>query len=114
MYDATLIVGNSEPIEESILVLWLRDTGRKAAFGKALRAILATPGHEMMYDPPRGIYEDAKALPKRIPSTGDIWGGSILLNNRIDLVSMVSSFSENEISDGRCMNWLFDGNSFST
>jgi len=90
-------------IEESILVQWLRDSGRKAAFAKALRAILSTPGQEMMYDPPRGIYEDAKALSKRMPTTGDIWGGNILLNHRIELVSMVFLF-ENGCPDFRCTN----------
>ena len=79
-----------EAIDESILVQWLRDSGRKAAFAKAIRAIIATPGQEMMYDPPRGIYEDSKALPKRMPATGDIWGGNVLLTHRIDLLSMVS------------------------
>jgi len=79
-----------EAIDNSILVQWLRDSGRKAAFAKAIRAILATPGQEMMYDPPRGIYEDAKALPKQTPITGDVWGGNVLLTHRIELVSMVS------------------------
>jgi hypothetical protein len=86
------MIERDEAIDESILVQWLRDSGRKAAFAKAIRAIMATPGQEMMYDPPRGIYEDAKALPKRLPETGDIWGGNVLLTHRIDLLSMVSLF----------------------
>jgi hypothetical protein len=69
--------------------MWLRDSGRKAAYTKALRAIFATEGEEMMMDRPRGIYEDSLTIGKRTSVTGDIWGGSILLNDRIELLTMV-------------------------
>ena len=86
------MVERNKAIEGSILVEWLRDSSRKASLVKAIRAIMTTPGREMMYDLPRGIYEDARALPKRKSRTGDIWGGNVLLTHRIELLSMVSIY----------------------
>jgi nitrogen fixation protein len=80
-----------EAIDDSMLVTWLRDSGRKAAFPKAIRAIFATRGGELMLDRPKGIYQ--KDLPSTTISTGegDIWGGSILLSHRVDLLTLVQS-----------------------
>jgi len=75
-----------------ILVSWLRDSGgRKAAINKAIRAITATRGAEMMDDtPPIEIYRDGinEKDPHNTLKT-DIWGGSILLYARIEILSMV-------------------------
>lgn len=68
---------------------WLRDSGRKAAFPKAIRAILATSGGELMMDRPKGIYESTSSATVTPASGGDIWGGSILLSHRVELVTMV-------------------------
>jgi hypothetical protein len=77
-----------EALKESILVQWLRDSGGKASFPKAIRAILASPGGEIMLDFPKGIYEPTPT--KYTPTTnGDIWGGSIMLSHRIELLTMV-------------------------
>lgn len=84
-----LIVDGVEAIENSILAQWLRDSRKTASFSKALRAILATPGRELMLDTPRGIYEDSSLIKPKPSIIGDIWGGSILLSHRIELLSMV-------------------------
>src|SRR5208282_2307848 len=85
-----------ETLDECILVLWLRDSGRTAAFTKAIRAIVATTGGELMLDKPRGIYENPSNVQEARSMTEDIWDGSILLNIRIDLFTMVNDIS-NEI-----------------
>lgn len=69
---------------------WLRDSGRKAAFPKAIRSILATSGGELMMDKPRGIYDSPSSSPSPPASGGDIWDGSILLSHRTELLTMVS------------------------
>jgi hypothetical protein len=87
-----LIVAGTEAVSECILVKWLRDSGRKAAFPKAIRAIMATAGGEMMLDIPKGIYEIAPkdfAGKEAAATNGDIWGGSILLSHRIEFLTMV-------------------------
>jgi hypothetical protein len=78
-----------EALEECILVMWLRDSGRTAAFTKAIRAIIATTNGELMLDKPRGIYENPSSVKEARSTTGDIWDGSILLNLRIELFTMV-------------------------
>lgn len=87
------MVDGVEALEECILVMWLRDSGRTAAFTKAIRAILATTGGELMLDKPRGIYENLSSVKETCSRTGDIWDGSILLNIRIDLLTMVNDVS---------------------
>lgn len=83
------MVEDLEELGKCILVSWLRDSGGKAAFGKAIMAITATQGAEMMNDiPPRGIYDD-ETSDKRKRIATDIWGGSILLHARIAILSMV-------------------------
>lgn len=82
-----------EALEKSILVMWLRDSGRQAAFTKAIRAIVATTGGELMSDKPRGIYENPSNVKGACSMTGDIWDGSILLNLRIELFTMVNDVS---------------------
>lgn len=72
-----------------MLAQWLRDSGNKASFNKAIRAIFATRGGQMMLDRPKGIYESSSAIEPRFSITGDIWDGSILLSHRIELISMV-------------------------
>lgn len=84
-----LIVDGVKALDECILVQWLRDSGRKAAFSKAVRAIFATSGREMMLDTPRGIYDDSPTTEAKHSTTEDIWGGSILLSDRIEIASMV-------------------------
>jgi len=49
---------------------------------------MATRGGEMMLDRPRGIYDYGVAADESEDVT-DIWGGSILLNARIELLLMV-------------------------
>jgi len=50
------IVGNEfdglkdEELQESLLAVWLKYLGREAVFNKAVRAIMVTPGGEMMMD----------------------------------------------------------------
>jgi len=50
------IVGNEfdemkdEELQESLFAVWLKYSGREAVFNKAVRAIMATPGGEMMMD----------------------------------------------------------------
>lgn len=70
---------------------WLRDSGGKAAFPKAVRSVLATAGGQMMMDKPKGIYEGSSTARAKGLS-GDIWGGSILLSHRIEILSMVFIF----------------------
>ena len=79
----------SKVVRESILAQWLHDSSRKAAFGKAVRAILATRGEQMMLDRPKGIYENSSAVKLKSSTTEDIWDGSLLLSHRIELLSMV-------------------------
>jgi hypothetical protein len=85
-----LTIGDIEALKECIFVQWLRDSGSKASFPKAIRAILASPGGDIMLDFPKGIYEPTptKYTP---PTNGDIWGGSIMLSHRIELLTMVCS-----------------------
>jgi hypothetical protein len=77
-------------VEESLLGVWLRDSGRKAAFNKAVRTIMATPGGEMMMDKPRALYPVEEADEGNDVEVTDIWGGSMLLSARIDLLYMVA------------------------
>jgi hypothetical protein len=84
-----LIVDGVEAIDKCILVQWLCDSGRKASFSNAIRAIFATSGREMMLDTPRGIYEDSPSTKAKRFTPEDIWGGSILLSYRIEIASMV-------------------------
>jgi len=80
----------AEAIDDSILVSWLRDSGRHAAFPKAIRAICATRGGELMLDRPKGIYETPSPSSTTVlPSEEDIWGGSILLSHRIEFLTLV-------------------------
>ena len=50
------IVGNEfdrvkdEELQKSLLAVWFKYSGRKAVFNKAVRAIMVTPGGEMMMD----------------------------------------------------------------
>jgi len=39
-----------EELQESLLAVWLKYLGREAVFNKAVRAIMVTPGGEMMMD----------------------------------------------------------------
>ena len=88
--DALLIVAGLTAIERSMIYRILSDSSGKCAFPRAIRAIFATKGEEMMLDTPRGIYEQSKAQKSTDPEQ-DIWGGSILLHHRIDLLTMVFS-----------------------
>jgi hypothetical protein len=72
-------------------VKWLCDSGGKATFPKAVRSVLATADEQMMLDRPRGIYEDSSTV-KGKNLSGDIWGGSVLLSHRIEILSMVFLF----------------------
>jgi hypothetical protein len=89
--DALLTVAGLTAIERTIIYKWLSDSGGKCAFPKAIRAIFATRGAEMMLDSPRGIYEQSTTQTTTGPEGNDIWGGSILLHHRIDLLTMVFS-----------------------
>jgi hypothetical protein len=89
-------------VEESMLFKWLCDSSRKADFPKAVRSILATKGMEMMLDAPRPIYE--APLEEKETFTGDIWGGSVLLAHRIELLTMVI-FVPFLLISARCMSW---------
>ena len=83
-----------EELDCCILVSWLRDSGgRKAAFNKAIMAIMATRGAEMMDDtPPIKIYGDGISnKDAHDTATMDIWGGSIPLYARIEILSMVTT-----------------------
>jgi len=82
------MVDDLEEVDKTLLVLWLKDSGRKPAFNKVVRAIMATRGGEMMLDRPRGIYDYGVSADESEDVT-DIWGGSILLNARIELLLMV-------------------------
>jgi len=84
-----LIVDGIEAIEDSILAQWLRDSRKTASFSTAIRAIFATSGRELMLDTPRGIYENSSPIEPKPSIIKDIWGGSILLSHRIELLSMV-------------------------
>ena len=84
------MVDDVDEVDKTLLVLWLKDTGRKSAFNKAVRAIMATRGGEMMLDRPRGIYDYGVEADETQDMT-DIWGGSILLNARIELLLMVAT-----------------------
>jgi hypothetical protein len=90
-----LTVDGAERIDQCIFVSWLRDSGGNAAFLKAIRAILATTGEELMLDTPKDIYEDTtenleeEEEEEGDTKGGDIWGGSILLNHRTELLTMV-------------------------
>ena len=97
MFLGLLIVDGIKAIEECILVQWLRDSGKKASLSKPMRAIFATSGREMMLDTPRGIYDDSPTKEAKPFTTEDIWGGSILLSDRIEIASMVfiRSLTEN-------------------
>ena len=88
----TDVADDLEELDSCILVSWLRDSGgRKASFNKAIRAIMATLGGEMMDDiPPMEFYSDG--ISDKDPHDTmkmDIWGGSILLYARIEILSMV-------------------------
>ena len=72
-----------------MLYKWLRDSSGKASFARAIRAVFATRGGEMMLDVPRGIYEQSETEGNPSPAPNDIWGGKILLNHRIELLTMV-------------------------
>jgi hypothetical protein len=80
-------------LDECLLVQWLCNSRGTAKLTEAVRAIIATPGMEMMLDNPKPIYDspaeeevlDASAE-KEMP---DMWGGNIMLHHRIDLASMV-------------------------
>ena len=70
--------------------MFLRDRGQKASYQKAVRAILATPGEQMMLDRPRPIYQTEEDTENKSDSD-DIWGGSMMLSYRIEMLSMVLS-----------------------
>ena len=88
------IVGNdvdgvkNEELEESLLAVWLKDSGGEAVFNKAVRAIMATPGGEMMIDKPAPLYAMDEPQANDAEAT-DIWGGSNLLLARIKLLATV-------------------------
>ena len=82
-----------------MLFKWLGDSSRKADFPKAVRSILATKG---MLDAPRPIYE--APLEGKKTSASDIWGGSVLLVHRIELLTMVI-FVPLLLISARCMSW---------
>jgi hypothetical protein len=67
----------------------LSDSGRKPDLIRSIRAIFATSGKEMMKDMPQPIFEEISTVTDRSSKTGDIWGGSIILSYRIELLSMV-------------------------
>jgi len=85
------IVGNDfeevkdEKVKESLLAVWLKDSGGEAAFNEAVRAIMATPGGEMMNHKPWPLYEMDGPKANDAEAT-DIWGGCDLLLARIKLL----------------------------
>jgi hypothetical protein len=89
--DVLLTVAGLTAIERTMIYRSLSDSSGKCAFPKAIRAIFATKGGEMMLDTPRGIYEQSTTQTSTDPEQNDIWGGSILLHHRIDLLTMVFS-----------------------
>jgi hypothetical protein len=68
---------------------FLSDSGRNPDLTKSIRAIFTTSGQEMMMDVPKAIFEDVSTATDRSSKTGDIWGGSIILSHRIELLTMV-------------------------
>jgi hypothetical protein len=74
-----------------MLFKFLCDSGRKPDLTKSVRAIFTTRGQEMMMDMPQAIFDDVSTVTDRSPKTGDIWGGSIILSYRIELLTMVST-----------------------
>jgi hypothetical protein len=66
----------------------MTDCGREAFFTRIIRASFATSGEELMRDLPKRIFDDGSTT-KRPSTTGDIWGGPILLSHRIELLTMV-------------------------
>lgn len=72
-----------------MLYKWLRDSSGKASFTRAIRAVFATKGGEMMLDMPKGIYEPSQIEEDSSSTQNDIWGGNTLLNHRIELCTMV-------------------------
>jgi hypothetical protein len=87
--EESITVGDKDALDECILVKWLREPGKHGTLSKAVRAILATSGEDMMLDRPKAIYEDSSNSTMKPASSGDIWGGSILLSHRVELLDMV-------------------------
>jgi hypothetical protein len=71
-----------------MLYQFMRDNGRNSFFTKMIRASFTTSGGELMFDRPRPIFDDGSTT-DRPSTTGDIWGGPILLSHRIELLTMV-------------------------
>jgi hypothetical protein len=72
-----------------MLVKLLSDSGGNPCLLQSIRAIFTTSGKEMMEDVPRSIFEETPTVTDRSSKTGDIWGGSLILSYRIELLSMV-------------------------
>jgi hypothetical protein len=71
-----------------MLYKFMKDCGREAFFARLIRTSFTTSGGEFMWDLPKPIFDDGSTT-KRPSTTGDIWGGPILLGHRIELLTMV-------------------------
>ena len=78
----------TEAIDKCTLAQWLKG-GRSGSLKNAVRCCCATSGLEMLDDKPIGIYENVEDVKPNSKDTGDIFGGSIVLSHRLELLTMV-------------------------
>jgi hypothetical protein len=83
-----MLITEAKTIDECLFAKWLRDRNDKASITKAVRAVTATPNGVMMLDIPRPIYPKELERKGQLTSA-DIWGGSIALSQRIELLTLV-------------------------